>query len=107
MSAAQRRRLRRKKKIMKTTKKLVTGILLAPARIPRITGDKVDRIMRICEIFAISFVAVLMLHMAIPSTVGVGIVVAVGVVFACLLLLIGLSDYQDKLVEYELYGFKI
>lgn len=107
MSAAQRRRLRRKKKFVRNFKRTLTNIILAPARMPRISGDKLDRLMHGCEIIAIAFVAVLMLHMAVPTIIGTLPVVVIGVAFAFFLFMIGLSDYQEKLVQYDLYGFKI
>jgi len=107
MSESQRRKLRRRRKFVRGCKRTMTNIVLAPARMPRLTVDKVDRVMRFCEVIAVLFVAVLMLHMAAPQTVGRGIVIIVGLIFAALLAVIGLSDYQDKLVEYELYGFKL
>lgn len=107
MSEAERRRQRRRRKVTRSVKRTLTGIVLAPARMPRITGEKAENLMRICEIVAILFVALLILHMAFPEFMGVTIVVIAGAVFAGLLALIRLGDYQDKLVEYELYGFKI
>ena len=107
MSAAERRRIRRKKKFVRNVKRTFTSIVLAPARMPRITAERAERVMRYCEIAAVCFVAVLIVHMAAPEIVGKLFVIAAGLVFAALLGILGLSDYQDKLVEYELYGFKI
>jgi len=107
LSEAERRRLRRRKKAARNIKRTVRGIVLAPARMPRFTIDKVERIMRLCELAAIAFVAILISHLALPELIGTFLVVVVGMVFVGLMLLIGLADYQDKLVEYELYGFKL
>ena len=96
-----------RRRFSRSIKKAFFGILLAPARIPRITGEKVERLMSFSEITAICFVAVLMLHMIVPDIIGTFAVILVGAVFAVLLGMILLADYQDKLVEYELYGFKI
>ena len=106
MSSANSKNARRRKK-SRSFKKFVTGIVLAPGKLPRLNAEALSRIMRICESVAVIFVAVLMLHMAIPELVGIGMVVGVGIIFAGFLVTIAISDYQDKLVEYDLYGFKI
>ena len=48
-----------------------------------------------------------MLHLMVPEIVGTILVVVAGVIFASLLGMLLLGDYQDKLVEYELYGFRL
>lgn len=106
MSSTKRKQVKRRR-TSTMAKKVITGILLAPARIPRFTVDQVDRIMRMCEGVALLFVSILMIHMAVPGVIGTGVVVAAGSVFVCLLGLILLADYQDKLVEYELYGYRL
>ena len=106
MSSTGNKNVRRRKK-SRGFKKLVTNIILAPGKLPRLNAEALSRTMRICESVAILFVAILMLHMAIPELVGVGMVVGVGIIFAAFLMTIALSDYQDKLAEYDLYGFKI
>lgn len=107
MNDAKRRRLRRRAKASRRIKRTVSEILLAPAKMPRITGDRAEALMKYCEMAALIFVAVLMFHMAAPELVGVLLVAGTGIVFGALLALICLGGYQDKLVEYELYGFKI
>lgn len=107
MSGAQRRRVKRRRNFARSVKRGFKGVLLAPGRIPRITDDVVSRIMGLCEGAAIFFVIMLMLHMAMPDTIGMIMVIISGMVFAGLMLTVGLADYQDKLAEYELYGFKI
>lgn len=98
--------IKRRKK-QKGIKRVFTNIVLAPGKMPRINGEKSDRIMRMGEIVALVFVAFLMLHMIVPEVFGIVPVVATGVVFAASLGLLLLGDYQDKLVEYELYGFRL
>lgn len=106
MSSTKRKQSKRRK-TSNMMRRILKNILLAPARIPRITVDQVDRIMRTCEGVALLFVTVLMIHMAVPNVIGTGIVVIAGTVFVGLLAVILLADYQDKLVEYELYGYRL
>lgn len=94
---------RQKKKAIR----LFKSIALAPGKMPRITGEKSDRIMGICEAVALIFTAALMLHLIVPEVVGLLAVVISGVAFGFLLFLLLLGSYQDKLVEYELYGFRL
>lgn len=96
---------RRKKK--KSIKKILTNIVLAPGKMPRINEEKSNRIMHMGEIVALVFVAFLMLHMIIPEIIGIVPVVATGIAFVGSLGLLLLGDYQDKLAEYELYGFRL
>lgn len=107
MNSVGRNRQSAKKRAARRFKKGITNILLAPARMPRLTADKVDQIMRMCEGAAISFVAILMVHLAVPDVIGTTLVIVVGAIFALLMLMILLADYQDKLVEYELYGYRL
>lgn len=107
MSEAQIRRLRRKKKAARNVRRTIVGIITAPAKMPRVTAQMAERIMRICEVVAVLFVAVLALHLSRPNIFGVVPVVIVGILFAGMLMIIKLSDYQDKLEEYNLYGFRL
>jgi len=107
MSESQIRKERRKKKRVKNIRKTIFALALAPGKLPRITGALVSRVMGYCEAAALIFVAVLLLHMAVPNTVPIILVVLCGAIFVGLLSVIALSDYQDKLEEYELYGFRI
>lgn len=107
MSEQERRRIRRRKKAARNVKRTFVGIVLAPGKMPRITADMVSRVMQMCELAAIMFAAVLILHLALPEIIRTFWVVIVGAVFAGLMGVILLADYQDKLAEYELYGFKI
>ena len=107
MSSSKRRKVMRRKKIVRSFKRTMTGVLLAPGKMPRIAGELFDRITRYCEISALVFVSVLILHMASPMIVPSFAVVICAIVFALFICLIGISDYQDKLVEYEMFGFKV
>lgn len=102
-----RRKVNKRKKMIRDAKRALTNFALTPARMPRITEDKVDRVMRICEAMALIFTALLIGHIASPLLIGTLPVVVSGIVFAGLLAFILLADYQDKLVEYELYGYKL
>lgn len=107
MSRSYKKKDIRRKKLGRTLKRGMMGILLAPAKLPRITGQMADRIMSYCEVAAIVFVSVLMAHLIIPKIIGLAMVIVTGIVFVALMLTVLVSDYQDKLVEYELYGFRI
>lgn len=107
MSEKEIRRIRRRKKNLRNIKRGVSAVILAPGKMPRITGDFLVRSMKACEIASLVFVALLVLHMVAPLAVGTTLVVISGLVFAGLMGVIALSDYQDKLDEYELFGFKV
>ncbi len=100
-------RNRRRRKIVRSMKKTFINVVFAPARIPRIKGDTLELIMKMCEAAALSFAAALVLHIAVPDAVKTGVVVFCGIVFAVLLLAIKLSDYQEKIEQYRYYGFRI
>ena len=107
MSEGQRRRVRRRRKVVKGFKRTFINIVFAPARIPKIKQDTVDVLMRMCESAALAFVAILVMHIAMPELIKTGIVVFVGIVFAALLFVIKLSDYQHRIEQYRYYGFRI
>lgn len=98
---------RNAKRRKKTMKRVFTNIVLAPGKMPRMNAEKTERIMGICEIVSLVFVATLMLHLMVPEIMPVIVVFITGAAFVSLLMMILLGEYQDKLVEYELYGFKI
>ena len=107
MSEGQRRRIRRRRRVVKGFKRTFINIVFAPARIPKIKQDTVDVLMRLCESAALAFVAILVMHIAMPELIKTGIVVFMGIVFAALLFVIKLSDYQQKIEQYRYYGFRI
>ena len=107
MSKGSRRKAVRRRRVVKGLKRTFINIVFAPARIPKIKQDTVDLLMRLCESAALAFVAILVMHMALPDVVGTGIVVVIGIVFAMLLGAIKLSDYQQKIEQYRYYGFRI
>ncbi len=107
MRAAGRRRARRSGKLARLFKKTFINIVFAPTRIPKITDDTVELLMRLGEGTAIVFVAALVAHIALPTLVPTGIVVIFGAAFAVLLSLIKLSDYQQMIEKYRYYGFRI
>ncbi len=107
MSEGQRRRIRKRRRVVKGFKRTFINIVFAPARIPKIKQDTVDVLMRLCESAALAFVAILVMHIAMPELIKTGIVVIVGIVFAALLFVIKLSDYQHRIEQYRYYGFRI
>ncbi len=107
MSAAQRRRARRRRKIVRGVRKTFLNVVFAPMRMPKIKQESVDLLMRLCEIAALAFVALLVAHIANPALVNTVFVVLTGIVFALFGALIKLSDYQEKIEQYRYYGFRI
>ena len=107
MSAGQRRRIRRRRKVVRGVKKTFINLVFAPMRIPKITNDTVDLLMKICEVAAMTFVVALIAHMTSPDVIKLGVVVLSGIVFAALIALIKLHDYQEKIEQYRYYGFRI
>ena len=107
MYSHSRRRRKRSSRIVRGCKKTFINLVFAPARIPKIRQDTVDTLMRLCEIAALVFVCVLVGHIAIPQLIRTGVVVVAGVIFAVLLGIIKLSDYQEKIEQYRYYGFRI
>lgn len=107
MSESQRRRARRRRKITRGFRKTFINLVFVPARIPKIRQDTVDILMKACEIAALAFVSMLVLHITAPEIVKSAIVIICGAVFAALLFVIKLSDYQEKIEQYRYYGFRI
>ncbi|MBO4267476.1 MAG: hypothetical protein J5910_09860 [Lachnospiraceae bacterium] len=107
MSEGQRRRARRRRKISRGFRKTFINLVFAPARIPKIKQDTVDILMKACEIAALTFVSMLVLHITVPDVVKSGVVIICGAIFATLLFTIKLSDYQEKIEQYRYYGFRI
>ena len=107
MSYRGRRGSTRRRRIVRGMKKTFINVVFAPTRIPRIKGDTLELIMKLCEIAALSFAALLVLHIAVPDVIKTGVVIICGVIFAGLLLAIKLSDYQEKMEQYRYYGFRI
>ena len=105
--SSKRRRNARRRKVVRGMKKTFINVVFAPARIPKIKGDTLQFIMKLCEIAALSFAAALVLHIAAPEMIRTGVVVFCGVIFAVLLFMIKLSDYQEKIEQYRYYGFRI
>ena len=107
MSEGQRRRIRRRRRVARGFKKTFINVVFAPTRIPKIKQDSVDLLMRLCEIAALTFVTLLVFHMALPELIRTGLVVFTGILFAIFLSLIKLADYQEKIEQYKYYGFRI
>ena len=107
MSEGQRRRARRRRKVVKHVKKTFLSLVFAPTRIPKIKQDTVEVLMRLCEGTAITFAAVLVAHIVMPNVIGALPVVLAGVAFTAFLAVIKLSDYQEKMEQYRYYGFRI
>jgi predicted exporter len=107
MHTRRRRSRGRRSRLARTARKTFINLVFAPARIPRIRQDTVDTVMRLCEIAALTFVCMLVAHIAVPQVIKVGFVIVSGVIFAILLGIIKLSDYQEKIEQYRYYGFRI
>lgn len=107
MTVSQRKRLRRRRKFRRNVRRTILSILLAPARMPRITGPMIDTAMHMSEVAGLVFVSLLMMHLFNPSLIGVFIVVVSAIIFAGCLLAIKLGDYQGQLEEMKYYGFNI
>lgn len=107
MSESQRRRARRRRKLLRGFRKTFINLVFAPARIPKIKQDTVDILMKACEIAALTFVSMLVIHITVPDVVKSGVVIICGAIFAALLFTIKLSDYQEKIEQYRYYGFRI
>ena len=88
-------------------RKTFINLVFAPARIPRITRDMADVLMRFCEIAAMVLVVAIISHIVSPDVIKVGVVIAAGGIFAILMSLIKLSEYQEKIEQYRYYGFRI
>lgn len=107
MSESKRRRLRRKRKIVRGARKTFINLIFAPLRMPRITGNMVSVLMKLCEGAALLFVFLLLTHIWSPDVMPTFIVTLTGVIFAGLLFVIKLSDYQEMIEQYKYYGFRI
>lgn len=107
MKGSNRRSKGRRSGLRRSLRKTFINIIFAPARMPKITRDMVDVLMRICEIAAMTFVIALIAHITSPDTINIGILIVIGGIFAALISLIKLSDYQEKIEQYKYYGFRI
>ena len=107
MNGSNRRKIRRRDRIRRGFRKTFINIVFAPARIPKITRDMVDVLMRACEVAAMTFVIVLIAHITSPDHIHVGVVIVTGGIFAALISLIKLSEYQEKIEQYRYYGFRL
>ena len=107
MSDVARRRARRRRKIARGFRKTFLNVVFAPMRMPKIKRESVDLLMRLCEIAALTFVALLVAHIAMPQLIGTVPVVLTGILFAGFGTLIKLSEYQEKIEQYRYYGFRI
>lgn len=107
MTVAQKKRLRRRRKFQRNVKKTILNILLAPARMPKISGSMLDTVMHMSEILGIVLATTLVMHLFNPGLIGVAIVVIAAIAFVGCLLTVKLGDYQDQLEEMKYYGFNI
>ncbi len=107
MNGSNRRKIRRRDRIRRGFRRTFINIVFAPARIPKITRDMADTLMRVCEIAAMTFVVILIAHITSPEIIHVGVVIASGGIFAALISLIKLSEYQEKIEQYRYYGFRL
>lgn len=107
MTVAQKKRMRRRRRFRRNVKRTILNILLAPMRMPRITGDTLETAIKLSEVTGIVFIALLLAHLFNPELIGVFLVIVSAVVFAGCLLTIKLGDYQNQLEELRYYGFNI
>lgn len=107
MTVAQKKRMRRRRRFQRNMKRAVLNVLLAPMRMPRITGPTLENAMRLSEISGIVFASMLLAHLFNPKLVGLFVVVIAAVAFAGCLLTIKLGEYQNQLEELKYYGFNI
>jgi hypothetical protein len=107
MSDVRRRRVRRRRKLVRGVKRTFINVVFAPMRMPKMKQESVDLVTRLCEIAALTFVALLVAHIAMPQLIGTAVVVIAGIAFAVLCGLIKLSDYREKIERYRYYGFRI
>ena len=108
MTAEERKRLARRRRIKGTIRKNVTNLMFMPARMPKLNGYVIAYVTRMCEIAGLVFVGLLFLHLIRPEIVNVVFVIASAGLFIALLGVIKLGDYQERLGELlEYYGVKI
>jgi len=107
MTSVQRRRLRRRRRFVRNVKRTILNIMLAPARMPRITSQTIDQAMKWSEITGTIFVTALMIQLSNPSTLCKFFTIISAVAFVTLLLTMKLGDYQDQLDELKYYGYNI
>ena len=107
MSSSQKRRIRRRRRVVRGFRKTFINLVFAPTRIPKITNDMVDLLMKLSEIAAMTFVVALIAHIIAPDVIATAVLVIIGGLFATMIALIKLSDYQEKIEQYRYYGFRI
>lgn len=107
MTAARKKRLRRKRRFVRNIKRTVVAILLMPARMPKINSVMIDQAMHASEVSGMIFVALLMMHLFNPKLIALPLVVLSAMCFIFFLMVIKLGDYQDRLEEMRYYGYNI
>lgn len=107
MTAARKRRIRRKRRFVRNFKRTVVAILLMPARMPKINSVMIDQAMHASEVTGMIFVALLMMHLFNPKLISTPAVVISALCFVGFLLTVKLGDYQDQLEEMQYYGYNI
>lgn len=107
MTAVQRKRMRRRRRIVRNLKRTIYNIMVAPAKMPRITSQWIDQAMRYSEVAGMIFVISLTIQLANPNFLTkIGVILS-AVAFLIFITTIKLGDYQDQLDELKYYGYNI
>lgn len=101
MTSTQRKRIKMKKRIKRSVKKVIRFVLLAPAKLPRIRVHTVEQAVKTCEVSGILFVVSLLTCLLSPDKINLILSIVTAAVFFGLLLLIKLENYQEILEEQE------
>jgi hypothetical protein len=80
--------------------RILRGVLLFPARFPRLRLETVDMLRKVCELSGVSLVLTLMVLMVAERGPAIMATVIAAVVFVSSFVLIRLRIYQDRLVDH-------
>lgn len=105
MTEVERRRAKKRKKMVRNVRRVIKGVLLMPGKIPPIDDRTVGAAMKACETFGVLFVGTLIAHLISESSAVSVINVLMGLIFFGLLFFIKLAGYQDRLIREELSNF--
>lgn len=100
---SKKKRLRARRRFVRNVKRIIFNIIVAPARMPRVSGSLAEQAMRACEISGVVFVGILMAHLFNPDVFKTAFVVLAALVFVSFIIMIKLGEYQDSLEELRLY----
>ncbi len=82
------------------TERILRSVLLFPARIPRLRGETVNLLRKICELSGVTLVLTLMVLMVAERGPAIMATIIAAVVFATSFILIRLRIYQDRLTDH-------